>query len=236
MHKTTEPAILYFGTPVVLVSTLNEDGTANLAPMSSAWWLRDRCLLGLDPTSQTTGNLLRTGQCVLNLPSAEQAGIVNRLALTTGADPVPPHKLARGYRLERAKFQAAHLTALPGERVAAPRVGECPVHLEAELENAWPMTARGQEGTARAAPLALHVRIVRVHVEERLLVPGAPNRIDPDRWRPLIMSFQQFYGLGPRVAESRLASIPEELYRRRGDPPPGDPARRPSHTAGEAGR
>jgi flavin reductase (DIM6/NTAB) family NADH-FMN oxidoreductase RutF len=38
-HVTIEPAILYFGTPVVLISTQNEDGTANLAPMSSAWWL-----------------------------------------------------------------------------------------------------------------------------------------------------------------------------------------------------
>jgi flavin reductase (DIM6/NTAB) family NADH-FMN oxidoreductase RutF len=28
MVKTVQPAILYFGTPVVLVSTLNEDGTA----------------------------------------------------------------------------------------------------------------------------------------------------------------------------------------------------------------
>ncbi|MGI8308307.1 hypothetical protein [Saccharopolyspora hattusasensis] len=34
---TIAPSILYFGTPVVLLSTENSDGTANLAPMSSAW-------------------------------------------------------------------------------------------------------------------------------------------------------------------------------------------------------
>ena len=39
------------------------------------------------------------------------------------------------------------------------------------------------------------------------------NRIDPDRWRPLLMSFQELYGLGGRLRESRLASIPEDLYR-----------------------
>jgi flavin reductase (DIM6/NTAB) family NADH-FMN oxidoreductase RutF len=33
MHITTDPPILYFGTPVVLISTENEDATANLAPM-----------------------------------------------------------------------------------------------------------------------------------------------------------------------------------------------------------
>jgi flavin reductase (DIM6/NTAB) family NADH-FMN oxidoreductase RutF len=39
MHVTSEPGILYFGTPVVLISTVNEDGSYNLAPMSSAFWL-----------------------------------------------------------------------------------------------------------------------------------------------------------------------------------------------------
>ena len=49
-----EPAILYFGTPVVLISTLNDDGTSNLAPMSSAFWLGWRCILGLDASSKNT--------------------------------------------------------------------------------------------------------------------------------------------------------------------------------------
>jgi hypothetical protein len=42
---------------------------------------------------------------------------------------------------------------------------------------------------------------------------GHPNRVDPDRWRPLIMSFQQLYGLGERAGHSRLAEISEESYR-----------------------
>jgi flavin reductase (DIM6/NTAB) family NADH-FMN oxidoreductase RutF len=33
-HVTTAPSILYFGTPVVLISTENADGTPNHAPMS----------------------------------------------------------------------------------------------------------------------------------------------------------------------------------------------------------
>lgn len=212
MHRTIEPTILYFGTPVVLVSTLNEDGSANLAPMSSAWWLRGRCLLGFDPTSQSPANLLRTGQCVLNLPSAEQTALVNRLALTTGSVAVPAHKVMRGYRYEGDKFPAAGVTPLASERVAPPRAAECPVHLEAELEHTWPMTPGGAEGQARGVPLAMQVRIVRVHADERILMDGTRDRIDPDRWRPLIMSFQQLYGLGPRAGDSRLASIPEALY------------------------
>jgi hypothetical protein len=42
---------------------------------------------------------------------------------------------------------------------------------------------------------------------------GFENRIDPDKWLPLIMSFCQFYGLGERVGQSTLAEIPEDAYR-----------------------
>jgi hypothetical protein len=47
-HATVTPSILYFGTPVVLLSTENENGTFNLAPMSSAWAL-GHAIVGLPP-------------------------------------------------------------------------------------------------------------------------------------------------------------------------------------------
>lgn len=37
--KTIEPKILYFGTPVALISSLNENNKTNLAPISSFWVL-----------------------------------------------------------------------------------------------------------------------------------------------------------------------------------------------------
>jgi len=41
-----------------------------------------------------------------------------------------------------------------------------------------------------------------------------PNRIDPDKGSPLIMSFQEFYGLnGGQIHRSRLGEIPEDFYR-----------------------
>ena len=211
MHTVIDPAILYFGTPVVLVSSLNADDTPNLAPMSSAWWLGKSCMLGFGARSHTPQSILRTGECVLNLPSAGQAAAVNRLAKTTGSDPVPPHKQAMGYRHERDKFGAAGLTAAPADLVLPPRVLECPVSLEATLEAVHPLAVRDDE--RRGGLVALEVRIVRVHVHESIRMDGHPNRIDPDRWRPLIMSFQQLYGLGERAGHSRLAEIPEEAYR-----------------------
>src|SRR5215469_8730255 len=59
MHKAIQPSILYFGTPVVLISTRNEDGATNVAPMSSAWFLGWGCMIGLVSSSKTPENLLR---------------------------------------------------------------------------------------------------------------------------------------------------------------------------------
>jgi flavin reductase (DIM6/NTAB) family NADH-FMN oxidoreductase RutF len=211
MLQTIDPAILYFGTPVVLISTVNEDGSPNLAPMSSAWWLGRRCVLGLGARSKTPQNLIRTSECVLNLPSENLAGMVNRLALTTGSDPVPPHKVEKGYRHERDKFGISGFTLGRSETVHAPRALECPVQLEAKLEHVHPLEEEDEQ--RRGSLVALEVQITRVHVDDSIQMQGLPNRIDPDKWRPLIMSFQQFYGLGPRAHISTLATIPEEMYR-----------------------
>lgn len=210
-HVGIEPGILYFGTPVVLVSTLNEDGGANLAPMSSAFWLGWRGVLGLAARSQTARNLVRTGECVLNLPDDTLAGAVDRLALTTGRNPVPERKAERGYRYERDKFGRAGLTPVASRTVAPPRAAECPVALEAVLEATHPLAADDAEQAGGV--LVFEVRVQRVLVHERIRMAGHGSRIDPDAWRPLIMSFQELYGLGGRLRESRLASIPEDWYR-----------------------
>ncbi len=211
MHKSIEPGILYFGTPVVLISTLNEDGTPNLAPMSSAFWLGWRCMLGLNGGSKTTQNLRRTGECVLNLPSVAQVEAVDRLALTTGSDPVPPRKASRGYRYEPSKFEIAGFTQAFSETVAAPRALECPVQMEATLAAVHNVAEEDQR--QRGGIVALEVRIQRVHVDESILLAGQENHVDPDKWRPLIMSFQKFYGLGTQVHPSTLAQVPEHMYR-----------------------
>ncbi len=211
MHTTIEPGILYFGTPVVLISTVNEDGSFNLAPMSSAFWLGWRCVLGLASASKTPSNLKRTGECVLNLPSAALAGMVDRLALTTGSDPVPEGKLRRGYRTERDKFGVSGFTPTASETVAAPRVRECPVQLEAVVEAVHGLAQ--DDAVLRGRTSVIEVRVQRVHVDEKIVMDGEPNRIDPDKWRPLILSFQEFYGLGLKVHRSQLGTIPEALYR-----------------------
>lgn len=104
------------------------------------------------------------------------------------------------------------MTPQASETVAAPRVKECPVQLEAKVES---ITSLAENDAAQKGKiLVIEVRVLRVHLEKSILMDGDPDRVDPDKWRPLIMSFQEFYGLtAKKVLESKLAQIPERLYR-----------------------
>jgi flavin reductase (DIM6/NTAB) family NADH-FMN oxidoreductase RutF len=207
MHVCVDLKVLYFGTPVVLVGSRNPDGTANLAPMSSAWWLGQSCMLGLGNSGQTTANLLRERQCVLNLPSASMVDAVDRLALTTATPVVPSGKAAKGYRYEPDKFAAAGLIEQAAELVAAPRVAQCPIQLECEVDAAHPF------GGPESHATAFQVHVVRAHVAQDLLLPGT-HYVDPLRWDPLIMKFCEFFGGGDNVYPSRLAEgwrMPHQL-------------------------
>jgi len=211
-HSTMSPAILYWGTPVVLISSSNEDGTSNIAPMSSAFWLGHSCVLGLDASSKTTENMLRTNQCVLNLPDDGMTHFVNRIACTTGSDPVSESKKSRNYLSVKDKWTRAELHPQPSDLVTPERIMECPVQMECQVVKVNPLfnDVPDRKGVA----LVIEVRILRVHVLEELRMEGHPNRIDPDKWRPLIMSFQQFYGLKQgKVDRSVLGGIEEEKYR-----------------------
>jgi flavin reductase (DIM6/NTAB) family NADH-FMN oxidoreductase RutF len=210
MQRIIEPSILYVGTPVVLLSTVGADGQVNLSPISSLWFLGWTAVIGLDASSQTPSNLAHNGECVLNLPSAELVAQVDRLALTTGSERVPLHKRALGYRSERDKFECAGLTPQRSELVAPPRVAECPLQLEARVEHMRPIARRDLH---MAVPVMLvELRVLRVHAHESVLMNDDVNRIDPEKWRPLIMSFRRFFTLGAELHDSRLARAPESRY------------------------
>jgi len=217
-HSQIAPAINYWGTPVVLLSTRNEDGSSNIGPMSSAWWLGDRCILGLEFDSQSTINLLGNGECVLNLPSSDMITAVNAIARTTGTENLPAFKAANGYRYVKDKFKEANLTAQPGDLVNVSRIKECPVQMEARLVHHY--------ATKGGFVEIVEVEVLRTYVIDAIRMKGHKNRIDPDLWRPMIMNFQQLYGLqeGGRTQESVLAGIGEENYRALAPYPEGSEA------------
>lgn len=188
--RTIEPKILYFGTPVALISSLNEDRTTNLAPISSFWALGWTFMLGLLDETKTAENLGRHPECVINLPSPEMWPQVEKLAPLTGKNPVPDLK-ANQFHFESRKFEAAGLTPVASEIVQPMRARECPVHLEARVLHLHTMS--GEKLQQLGGGVAAEVEILRVHVAHHFIL--GEKHIDPTRWSPLIYNFRHYFKL-----------------------------------------
>ena len=77
---------------MALITSINEDGSPNLAPISSFWALGWTITLGLLADTKTLENLKKRPDCVVNLPSPEMWRQVELLAPLTGQNPVPEDK------------------------------------------------------------------------------------------------------------------------------------------------
>jgi flavin reductase (DIM6/NTAB) family NADH-FMN oxidoreductase RutF len=184
---------LYFGTPVALISSENPDGSTNLSPMSSAWALGDRLVLGLGTAGQCLRNLERTSECVVNLPDASLWDRVERIAPTTGRADVPEDKRAMGYQFDPDKFRRAGLSPLPSELVGPARVAECPLQLEARV---LAMHAPASLPGAEAADWRIvEVQVLRVHAHDQI-TRSESDHIDVVRWRPLLYVFRHYVAAG----------------------------------------
>lgn len=188
------PEILYFGTPVAVISSLNPDGATNLAAMSSFWALGDRLMLGLTRFGQTWTNLEHRPECVLNMPSPREWSCVDRLGHTTGRSQLTDYHRSAGIIYVEDKFAVSGFTPMPSERVAPLRVAECPVQIEARTLATHP--------ASDGAPFAyVEVEKLLVHAQRRVLNLAA-MRFDVESWSPLFYVFRHYYGKGPHLGKS----------------------------------
>ena len=192
MFREIKPKILYFGTPVVLVSSLNEDNSTNIAPISSAWALGWSVLIGLGTGGKTYENLCRHRECVLNFPTSHLWENVEKLAPLTGKTPVPTHKQSYSH-YEPRKFKAAELSPLQSEVVAPQRVLQCLLQFEAQVTNIFPI---GLEEDV----VAVETTVIKVHADETIIKQN--NHIDPEEWNPLVYNFRHYFGLGNQLGKS----------------------------------
>ncbi|PJI53918.1 hypothetical protein CTI14_21890 [Methylobacterium radiotolerans] len=186
------------GTPVALITTVNPDGSSNISPISSAWALGTRYMLGLGAEGQAAANIERVRDLVINLPSADLVHAVEAIAPTTGRSPVPAEKVP-AYRHEPDKWSLGGFTPMPSDVVIPFRIAECPVQIEARVAQIIPIDdatrwrskrrscgprARGHPEGARTRPHRhgqVGPSLLRL---PPLLRPGASGRLQLPRAAP----------------------------------------------------
>ncbi|HET7577959.1 MAG TPA: flavin reductase family protein [Bacillales bacterium] len=196
MLKKTEEvnlSILYYGTPVILLSTLNENGETNITPMSSSWALGDRIVLGLALSGKAVENLKRHPECVVNVPDPSLWQNVEALAPFTGKYPVPDQKKEQGFRYQKDKFTAAGLAIAQSKSVKPARISECPLQIEARVKH-----IRVPEEAPFFA--IVEVQALHVHAHEEIMIDN--RHVDPAKWSPLIYNFRHYFGLGGELGKT----------------------------------
>jgi flavin reductase (DIM6/NTAB) family NADH-FMN oxidoreductase RutF len=191
--KIIHPKILYYGTPVILLTTLNEDETVNISPISSSWALGDYIIMGLGVGGKAFENLNRHPECVINIPGPNLWKNVELLASFTGKNPVPENKKRIGFTYNNQKFQACKLTPINSNSVKPTRIQECPIQIEAKINE-----IRVPDYCTEFAIVETYA--VNVHAHKNIL--SKENHIDPKKWSPLIYNFRHYFGLGNQLGKT----------------------------------
>jgi flavin reductase (DIM6/NTAB) family NADH-FMN oxidoreductase RutF len=152
--------------PIAWVSTLNEDGGANLAPFSFFTGVSSdppTCLICVSRNSR--GEKKDTWR---NIESAKDFVI----HVVTDALAEKMNLTSRSFPYGVDEFVEAGLTKLASDRVAPPRIAEAPVALECRLER---IVEVGRSGTA-----IIVGEILLWHLADDLVVNGrlAPAKLD----------------------------------------------------------
>ena len=177
------PNMFYYGFPVVLLSTIDEKGKADVTPISCTFTLGTNAVIALVKLNQAYENVMAVPEVVLNLPNASMWEQVEKIAPYTAKDPVPAQKAAK-YTHTDDKFALGGFTPLASDKVRAPRVAECPIQAEAKVVNV----------NDRNGYVLVELEIVQVHAQDHLVMEG--NKINPLQWEPLIYNFKHYYGIG----------------------------------------
>ena len=157
--------------PIAVVSTLNEDGSLNVAPFSFFTGVSVRpMIVAFSPIirsstgelKDTPRNIVREKEFVINFVTEKNYEKINKTAaeLPYGED----------------EFRFSGLTPIDAERVRPKRVLESPVHFECLLRD------RLDYGRGPGGGQIITGEVVKVHVDESIYRDG---RIDTDKFRPM---------------------------------------------------
>ena len=158
--------------PIGWITTLAPNGQVNLAPYSffNAVSTNPPIVMFVSevsgnpdiPVKDTAHNAESTGEFVCNLVTFALREQMNKTSAAVDED----------------EMRLAGLTPTPSSRVAPPRVGESPVHIECR----YLQTIRPRPDNPDSGPLMVLGEAVCIHIDDSILTDG---RVDYQKMRPI---------------------------------------------------
>lgn len=177
--RVLAPGTILYPTPAVLVTCGDMAGEKNaitLAWVGTASSEPPCIAIGVRPTRYSYGLIQRYGDFVVNLPRADQAGILQYCGSVSG-------------RTED-KFAKAGITAVRSDNVRAPIVAEFPVNIECKVKTRIPLGSHD-----------LFVgEVLSVQVDPGVLTDG---ELDPAKMDPVAYFRGMYFKLGTKVTPKR---------------------------------
>lgn len=144
MGKVTKrPSTILFPVPAVLVTSCLEGNEPNIITIAWTGIMNSEppvVYISVRPEGRYSYWLIKeSGEYVINIPSADQARLVDYCGIVSGKDV--------------NKFKETGLTAVPATNVKAPLIAECPVNLECKVRQ---VISLGSHDVFISDVLALH--------------------------------------------------------------------------------
>lgn len=176
-----EPRPFLFPIPAVMVSCALPEQKPNIITIA---WVGTVCSeppmvsISIQPRRYSHSIVWQSREFVVNIPSADQVEAVDYCGLVSGRD--------------EDKFTNCGLTPLPGEKVAAPLIKECPVNLECKVKHILNLGSHD-----------LFIgEIVSIHHDESVMERG---RINLEKVNPLAFAPGQYWDLNSLVAKQGIS-------------------------------
>ncbi|MDX9972480.1 MAG: flavin reductase family protein [FCB group bacterium] len=172
---------LLYPTPVMVVGSYSAEGLPNV--MTASWGgiccSDPPCLaVSIREARMTHGNIVRNRAFTVSLPSSSQAAEADYIGMVSGRD--------------ENKFEKLGLTAVLGDHVEAPYVGEFPMVIECRLLHTFELGAHTQ----------FVGQIVDVKVDDSVLTEE--REIDLARLRPILYApgVSTYYEVGEALGRA----------------------------------
>ena len=166
-------------TPAALITSVDEDGNANIITLGEAFnvSIEDPVILGIaihnSDRRDSHSMISTTGEFVVNLPTASIMDKVRYCGSVHGNDV--------------DKFKESGLTPVPAAKVRPPLIAECPINIECELISVQPV---GDHDLFLGRAVAQHIDVDVLDENGKIIV---------DKLDGFAMVGGQFRAYGPRV-------------------------------------